>query len=128
MARESFTSSHMGSKRAAASMYKGLYSNILKNTRISPGASQTKHSSLLERYVKGVANHRRISILFLIAKTDGITLDQIAQALACNFKTTSEHTRRLTHAGLVSKKYLGTSVLHTLTPYGRKFYEFLRLF
>ncbi len=64
-----------------------------------------KNSRQLERHFKGVANHRRIDILFLIKKNNGVTVDQISKILKCNFKTISEHTRRLVQAGLVSKKY-----------------------
>jgi len=82
----------------------------------------------LERYFKGPANHRRLEILFLIEKNDGLTLNEIATTLNCNNKTISEHTRRLVQAGLLSKKYQGCRVLHSLSPYGRKFAEFTKTF
>ena len=82
----------------------------------------------MERHLKGVANHRRIEILFLIAKNDGIILEKIAEALNCNFKTISEHTRRLAQAGLVNKKYRGRQVSHSLSPYGRKLQSFIKTF
>ena len=87
-----------------------------------------KNAKQLERHFKGMANHRRIDILLLIAKRDGLTLDNIAEYLDCNFKTISEHTRKLAQAGLVNKKYKGRSVLHSLSPYGKIFYEFIRTF
>lgn len=82
----------------------------------------------LERYFKGVANHRRIEILRLISKKEGITLDGIADTLDCNFKTISEHTRKLVQAGLVNKKYRGREVEHSLSPYGRRFLKFTQTF
>ena len=87
-----------------------------------------KSTRQLERYCKGVANHRRLEILFLTNRRDGITLDGIAQALECNMKTISEHTRRLVQAGLLNKKYQGREVIHSLSPYGRKFIDFMRSF
>ncbi|MEX2008456.1 MAG: winged helix-turn-helix domain-containing protein [Candidatus Spechtbacterales bacterium] len=87
-----------------------------------------KKAKQLERYCKGAANHRRIEILFLLAKAEGLTLDAIAEELHCNIKTTSEHTRRLAHAGLLNKKYQGPSVAHSLSPYGRRFVDFLKTF
>jgi len=82
----------------------------------------------LERHFKGVANHRRIQILLLIAKRPEITLFDIAEAVNCNFKTVSEHVRKLALAGLVEKSYAGREVRHMLTPYGRMFYEFIQRF
>ena len=87
-----------------------------------------KTAKQIERHVKGVANHRRIEIIFLIAEQNGITVEGISRALECNFKTISEHTRRLVQAGLVDKKYDGRQVKHVLSPYGRTFASFLRTF
>ena len=87
-----------------------------------------KTAKQIERHIKGVANHRRIEILFLVADRQNITLDQIAEKLNCNIKTISEHTRRLVQAGLVNKKYLGKSVQHSLTPYGKILHRFITSF
>jgi|SRR3989344_7955587 len=89
---------------------------------------QLKTPKQIERHIKGIANHRRIEILFIIADNSEIILDEIADRLKCNLKTISEHTRRLVQAGLVNKKYRGQSVLHTLTPYGKIFYKFIKIF
>ena len=91
-------------------------------------ATTQKTAKQLERHMKGVANHRRIDILFLIGKQDGITLEGIAEHLDCNIKTISEHARRLVQAGLVDKKYQGRTVQHTLSPYGKTFHRFLTTF
>ncbi|MDZ4227431.1 MAG: winged helix-turn-helix domain-containing protein [Patescibacteria group bacterium] len=82
----------------------------------------------LERHFKGVANHRRIQIILLIAHRPGMTLDEIVGAVKGNMKTIAEHTRRLTLAGLVEKTYAGRTVEHKLTPYGRTFVEFIETF
>ena len=79
-----------------------------------------KTGKQLERYFKGVANHRRLDILHVINKQDGISLEGIADTLNINIKTLSEHTRRLVHAGLLNKKYRGREVGHSLSPYGKK--------
>lgn len=89
---------------------------------------KTKTAKQMERHLKGVANHRRIEILFLVADEAGISVEGISSRLRCNFKTISEHVRRLTQAGLVEKKYEGNSVKHRLSPYGRIFINFLKLF
>jgi len=78
----------------------------------------------LERYFKGAANHRRLEVLFLLAEKDGLTLEVIADTIHGNFKTISEHTRRLAQAGLLNKKYQGRQVAHSLSPYGKLFVEF----
>lgn len=82
----------------------------------------------MERHLKGVANHRRIQILLLIAAHDKITLDKIVEATGANDKTIGEHTRRLSHAGLVNKNHKGKFVEHTLSPYGKNFVKFLKSF
>lgn len=87
-----------------------------------------KTAKQLERYFKGAANHRRIEILLLVSKSKGIMLDDIAETLGCNFKTISEHTIRLVHAGLLDKKHKGRSVAHTLSPYGERFVKFIKTF
>jgi len=95
------------------------YSDIIQNM---------KTAKQLERYFKGVANHRRIEILLLVNKSEGISVDGIAKELNCNFKTISEHTRRLVQAGLLNKKYQGKRVIHSLSPYGKKFINFIKTF
>ena len=87
-----------------------------------------KTSRQLERYFKGAANHRRISILRVVEKNNGITVEEIARALSTNFKTVSQHTRTLVHAGLLNKNYRGREVMHSLSPYGRAFLTFMKTF
>lgn len=82
----------------------------------------------MERHLKGVANHRRIEILFLIAKNNGISIDHIAECLDCNVKTISGHTYRLYHSGLINKYNKGRNVTHELSPYGKIIYKFLTTF
>ena len=82
----------------------------------------------MERHLKGMANHYRIEILLLIAKRDGITLQDIVETLGANEKTIGEHTLRLYQAGLLNKKYRGKFVEHTLSPYGKTFVRFLKSF
>ena len=110
----------MSSKHAATK----IYSDILKKVRMS----STKTPQQLERHLKGVANRRRIQILMIVAHNEWITLDQLVGVLNCNVKTLAEHTRRLSQAGLLNKKYIGRNVGHSLSPYGRIFYTFLKTF
>jgi DNA-binding MarR family transcriptional regulator len=87
-----------------------------------------KTAKQMERHLKGMANHYRIEILLLIARSEGITLEDIIAKLKANEKTLGEHTRRLHLAGLINKKYRGKFVEHTLSPYGRTFVKFLKSF
>lgn len=87
-----------------------------------------KTAKQMERHLKGVANHYRIEILLLVAEREGITLEGIVEALRANPKTIGEHTRRLYQAGLISKRYSGKFVEHTLSPYGKTFVHFLKSF
>ncbi len=87
-----------------------------------------KTAKQMERHFKGIANHWRIDILLLVNKSPEITLDGIVGELKGNFKTISEHTRKLVQAGLLNKKYLGRNVTHSLSPYGKKLTDFIKSF
>lgn len=92
------------------------------------GRKKPKSAKQLERHLKGVSNHRRIEILLLVDKNGAMTLDQIAAYLDCHMTTTSEHAAKLTRAGLVSKSHRGRYVEHELSPYGKSFVKFLKMF
>ncbi|TSC93938.1 MAG: hypothetical protein CEN91_61 [Candidatus Berkelbacteria bacterium Licking1014_85] len=87
-----------------------------------------KEAKRIERYFKGVANHWRIAILWEIEKYPEINVEDIANNLNANFKTISEHIRRLALSGLVDKKYKGKFVIHKLSPYGKRFIKFTKTF
>ena len=87
-----------------------------------------KTAKQLERHFKGVANHWRIEILRLVEENEGIGVYEIAKTLGANMKTISEHTKKLTQAGLVDKRYLANSVKHKLSPYGKIFIRFIKSF
>jgi len=82
----------------------------------------------MERHLKGIANHYRIEILLFLNKNENATLHEIVQALRANEKTIGEHTRRLYLAGLIDKNYRSKFVEHKLSPYGKNFVRFLKLF
>ena len=81
----------------------------------------------LERIVKGFANHRRIQILQLLEKSPELSVQEISKELKINFKTASEHIRRLAIAGLVLKRSQAINVRHKLTPIGVSILKFLRI-
>jgi DNA-binding transcriptional ArsR family regulator len=81
----------------------------------------------LERTVKGFANHRRIQILELLEKTSELSVEEIADNLRINFKTASEHIRRLAISGLVLKRNEGKMVRHKLTKRSETILKFLRI-
>jgi predicted transcriptional regulator len=80
----------------------------------------------LERLVRGFSNHRRIEIMELLHRKPELSVFEISNELGVNFKTVSEHIRRLTHAGLVMKRSEGAAVRHALTPHGVQVLKFLR--
>ena len=82
----------------------------------------------LERHFKGAANHWRIAILFVVEENEGIDVGKITDELRANFKTISQHTRSLVHAGLLNKTYQGRRVVHSLSPYGKSFLRFMKTF
>jgi len=82
----------------------------------------------MERHLKGIANHYRIEILLLISEHNGITFENIVEAIGANEKTIGAHTMRLYQAGLIQKRYKGQFVEHRLSPYGKIFVRFLESF
>jgi DNA-binding transcriptional ArsR family regulator len=84
-----------------------------------------KSPKSLERYFKGISNHRRIQILDLLKTSPGISLDEMSVTLKANMKTIAEHTKRLQGAGLIYKHYEGKRVAHELSPYGEKIHKFI---
>ncbi len=80
----------------------------------------------LERLVRGFASHRRIEIMVLLGRGLALTVFDVADRLRINFRTASEHLRRLYTAGLVGKRNRGAAVEHTLTEQGRVILKFLR--
>jgi len=84
------------------------------------------HFKRLEHIVRGFSNHRRIEMLALLHATPRQDLTSIARNLGINFKTCFEHVRRLAAADLVTKRVKGRSVLHSVSPRGRRVLMFLR--
>lgn len=89
--------------------------------------SANKSYHQLERIIKGVSNHRRIEILELLKKRPELSVADISEILDVNFKTVSEHIRRLAIAGLILKRHDGNSVRHKLTDRGLTILKFLRI-
>ena len=80
----------------------------------------------LQKIVRGFANHRRIEIMDLLDAQPDLSLMKITEKLNINFKTASEHVRRLALAELVTKHNHGAKVLHRLTKRGVVILKFLR--
>lgn len=80
----------------------------------------------LERLVRGFSNHRRIEILELLQKYPELSIQEIADKLKVNFRTVSEHVRRLAIVGLVLKRNEGNSVRHKITNNAKSILMFLR--
>ena len=80
----------------------------------------------LERIVKGFANHRRIEILETLKSKPELSLVGIAEILNINFRTASDHIRKLAVAGLVLKRSDGLNVRHKITNKGLLVLKFLK--
>ncbi|TSC77393.1 MAG: Uncharacterized protein G01um101433_623 [Parcubacteria group bacterium Gr01-1014_33] len=116
------------------------YSNVLKNIGIedidiyaSGGYTigMTKKTDRaryyrLQRLVRGFSNHRRIEILELLSGKPELSVREVSEELDINFKTASEHIRRLAIVGLVHKRAENTNVRHKLTVVGIVILKFLR--
>ncbi|MEK7567962.1 MAG: winged helix-turn-helix domain-containing protein [Patescibacteria group bacterium] len=80
-----------------------------------------------ERITKGVANHRRLEIMDLLQRKPELSVEEVADILKINFKTASEHIRRLAIADLLIKRYEGNFVRQKLTSRGQSILKFLRI-
>ena len=80
----------------------------------------------LERIVKGFANHRRIEILEVLKSKPELSLVDLSEILNINFRTASDHIRKLTVAGLVIKRSDGLNVRHKITEKGLSVLKFLK--
>lgn len=96
--------------------------------KIGDKKTKSKTAKQMERHFKGVANFRRIEILLLVSENNGITLDGISERIGGNPKTVSEHTKKLVAAGLLNKNRHGREVGHSLSPFGQKFFKFIKTF
>ncbi|OGZ31773.1 MAG: hypothetical protein A3H02_01775 [Candidatus Niyogibacteria bacterium RIFCSPLOWO2_12_FULL_41_13] len=89
--------------------------------------AENKTNRQLERIVKGFANHRRIEIMELLKQRPELSVEEISDVLNINFKTASEHLRRLAISGLLIKRSEGNNVRHKLTERGQSILKFLRI-
>jgi Mn-dependent DtxR family transcriptional regulator len=65
-------------------------------------------------------------MMLLLSKQPELSLIDIADLLKINFKTASEHVRRLAITGLVVKRNDANFVRHALTVKGKTILKFLR--
>ncbi|OGK31094.1 hypothetical protein A3F29_04520 [Candidatus Roizmanbacteria bacterium RIFCSPHIGHO2_12_FULL_33_9] len=79
-----------------------------------------------ERIVRGFSNHRRIQILELLSNYPELSVLEVSNRLKINFKTASDHIRRLAIPGLIIKRNQGPNVRHKLSPIGVVILKFLR--
>jgi len=82
----------------------------------------------IEKIVKSFANHRRIQILELLDKEQGLSVDGVSKKLNIGFFTISDHIRKLSDAGLVEKKNKGRFVINSITKRGKYILSFCKMF
>ena len=85
-----------------------------------------KQARQIAKITKGIANHRRVEILYLIDKNPGLSVLETNSILKTNYKTISEHLKKLEQSGLIYKYNQGAAILHELSPLGKHVLEFLR--
>ncbi len=81
----------------------------------------------LEKILKGVANHRRVQIIDLLDRQTELSVFEITEHISIDFRTVSEHLRKLTLADIVMKRNDGASVRHALTKRGKDILKFCRI-
>ncbi len=83
-------------------------------------------SYTLENVVKGVANHYRIDILFLLSSNPDLSVEEIANHCGAGYKTIAVHLRKMTSSGLVEKRQYGRRKEHNLSNRGKQVLSLLR--
>ena len=81
---------------------------------------------MLERIVKGFANHRRIQMLDLLEHEPELSVEDIAERVKIGYENTSDHLRKMAIAGLVMKRYEKNTVRHKLTDRGKTILVFCK--
>ncbi|MFA6536300.1 MAG: winged helix-turn-helix domain-containing protein [Candidatus Paceibacterota bacterium] len=71
---------------------------------------------IVERIVKGFANHNRLKILELLQAEPELSVIDVADKLGIGYMNVSDHIRKMSIAGLLMKRSNGPFVLHKLTP------------
>ena len=80
----------------------------------------------LEIIFKGLANHRRVQLLDTLFREPELSVMEIAERLGVDFRTVSEHTRKLVLGGLIMKRNEAAAVRHALTIRGKDILKFCR--
>ena len=80
----------------------------------------------MERIVKGYANHRRLRMLELLVHEPDLTIDDFCKRLSIGYENASDHVRKMSLAGLVSKRNDGMYVRHRLTDRGKTILAFCK--
>lgn len=80
----------------------------------------------VEKIIRAFSNKKRIDILDLLKKSPELSVVGIADKLHIEYKLVSAHLKTLNVAGLILKKYSGTSVLHKLSHRGEIVLKFVR--
>lgn len=88
---------------------------ILYHKHVRSEGNKLKTSRQLESIFKGLANYHRLEILFLLEKEPGLSVEDISQKLSYGYMNASDHIRKLSLGGLVSKHKEGLTVQHKLT-------------
>lgn len=81
----------------------------------------------IDKIVKSFSNKYRIKIIELLEKNPQASVADIATKLNKDIKIISFHLSILAGAGLIDKKYQGTTVLHKLSTRGKLILKFLRI-
>jgi DNA-binding transcriptional ArsR family regulator len=81
---------------------------------------------VIERIVKGVANHRRLEILDVLKSDPELSVYEISERLNIGYENASDHVRKLAIAGLVMKRNDGPSVRHKITHRGESMLMFCK--
>jgi DNA-binding transcriptional ArsR family regulator len=70
----------------------------------------------VEPVFKALADHHRRHLLDVLARSDGLTLNQLAAHLPMSRYGTMKHLRVLEDAGLIKTRKVGREKLHYLDP------------
>ncbi|MDP2631263.1 MAG: metalloregulator ArsR/SmtB family transcription factor [Candidatus Uhrbacteria bacterium] len=70
----------------------------------------------LEKILKGLANRRRLSILWHLKKRKTASVGELAEAIDLSFNATSKHLAKLKALGVIHREQYGKKVVYHISP------------
>ncbi|OGY59834.1 MAG: hypothetical protein A3B23_00280 [Candidatus Colwellbacteria bacterium RIFCSPLOWO2_01_FULL_48_10] len=79
----------------------------------------------IEKVLKALANKRRLGILALLKRKDGLSVGDIAREIKLSLKSTSRHLAVLASVAILDKEQVSLNVFYKLPPNPHKLVRYV---